>query len=199
MSNRTVGVAEQSNNALADIAAVLRAILNQMQENAANAALQEKVSNTLCEKVTSAVLDLRTAINSILIMSSHVKKAQIDFLMAYMLKHPRFEQGRNNEPDGKTQRKDQWALLCRKYNKIGGTYRTPKSLQKKWKRMKSAAKKEWAENKKKPTGNVTGEEIKMMSKDTLKMMCIVGTSHGNGLPLVPEIGLGYRPEFDEIE
>ncbi|KAJ8675925.1 hypothetical protein QAD02_011711 [Eretmocerus hayati] len=66
MSNRTIGVAEQSNDALADIAAVLRAILKQMQENAANAALQEKVSNTLCEKVTSAVLDLCTAINSIL-------------------------------------------------------------------------------------------------------------------------------------
>ncbi|KAJ8669411.1 hypothetical protein QAD02_000670 [Eretmocerus hayati] len=31
------------------------------------------------------------------------------------------------------------------------------------------------------------------------MMCIVGTSHRNGLPLVPEVGLGYRSEFDKIE
>ncbi|KAJ8669412.1 hypothetical protein QAD02_000671 [Eretmocerus hayati] len=65
MSNRTIGIAEQSNDALADIAAVLKAMLRQMRENAQNAANQEKIYTTLCENVTSAVFDLCAAINSI--------------------------------------------------------------------------------------------------------------------------------------
>ncbi|KAJ8666378.1 hypothetical protein QAD02_008040 [Eretmocerus hayati] len=211
MSNRMIGIAEQSNDALADIAAVSRAMLRQMQENAQNAAMQEKISTTLCEKVISAVLYLCAAINSIRIMSTRVRKAQKDFIMTYILEHLRFEQGKNNGPDEKSQRKDQWPTFCHKYNKIGETHVTPHSLkavkiffhrlwtgQSKRKRMEIEARKEWAENKKKPLGNVTGEGTKMMSTDKLKMICIVGTSHGNGLPLVPEVGLGYPSEFDEI-
>ncbi|KAJ8671342.1 hypothetical protein QAD02_002601 [Eretmocerus hayati] len=131
-------------------------------------------------------------------MSSRIRKA-CDFLTAYMAEHPHFEQLKDNGPDEKGQRKKQWTRLCCRYNRIVGTDVSQKSLQRKWKRMKGAAKKEWAENKRKPTGNVTENEMKDISTDTLKIMCIVGTSHGNRLPLVPEVGMGYRSEFDTID
>ncbi|KAJ8681263.1 hypothetical protein QAD02_017050 [Eretmocerus hayati] len=73
---------------------------------------------------------------------------------------------------------------------MGEKEKTVKSLKAEWKQIKAKARGEWALRRKPPTGN-EADDKQEFDIETLKILHIVGVSHGNGLELVPELGLGY--------
>ncbi|KAJ8676893.1 hypothetical protein QAD02_012680 [Eretmocerus hayati] len=113
--------------------------------------------------------------------------------VTYLQNHGRMAAGQLNELDGKNQKKNQWDRLANDIGVRTGLRTSADSLKRR--EVKGSAKKKWAAIHYPPTGNES-EEGPDLEEETLEVLSIVGTSHGFGLPLVPEVGTRYSKNQD---